>query len=94
MLSKTEKAGFIVFIRFGMSPLTWLHHPPLADIPVFLQSHLQSPSGLPNVELQAIRYTTLDCLPRGDVSLTLVNFEQRVCPDLKTTLMLNFPEGY
>ena len=34
-------------------------------------------------------YTTLDCFIRGSVSLTLVNIEWRVCPDLKTTLIFN-----
>ena len=41
---------------------------------MFLQFRLQSPSDLPYVDLaavQGIRYTTLDCLPRGNVSLTL-----------------------
>ena len=61
---------------------SWLlHHPPLAGISVFLQPHLQSLFGLSDVdlaELQGIWYTTLDCLPGGNVSFTLVNIERRV----------------
>ena len=41
-------------------------------------------------QLQGIQYTTLDCLPGGNVSFTLINIKRRVCLDLKTTLMLNF----
>ena len=50
-------------------------NPPLADISVFLQSRLQSLSGLTWPQLQGIRYTTLDCLPRGNASLIFVNIE-------------------
>ena len=66
---------------------------PPAGISVFLRSCLQSLSGLPNVDLAAAAGDTIyhmDCLPRGNVSFTLVNIGRRVCPDLKTTLMLNF----
>ena len=75
---------------------SWLlHHPPLAGILVFLQSYLQPLFGLSDVDLAGIRYTTLDCLPRGNyVSFTLVNIKWRVHPELKTTLMLpaNMPD--
>ena len=74
-----------------------LHHPPLTGISVFLQSRLLSPSGLPDVDLAAAACDTiytLDCLPRGNVSLILVNIELRVHLDLKTTLMLNFLQTY
>ena len=70
-----------------------LHNPLLAGISVFYQSHLQSLFCLSNIiwpQLQGIRYTTLDCLPRGSVSLTLVNIEEKIRLHLKITLMLNF----
>ena len=38
-----------------------------------------------------MRYTTLDCLPRGNVFLTLVNIEQRVdlVKDYSETTVVN-----
>ena len=74
---------------------SWLFcHPPLTGITVFRQSRFQSPFGLPNVDLAAVAGDTIYyielLLSRGSVSLALVNIKQRVCPDLKTTLMLNF----
>ena len=59
--------------------------PSLAGILVFLQSRFQS---LLDVDLAApaaagVQHTIFNCLLTGNVSLTLVNIEQRVCLDLR-----------
>ena len=53
-----QHCGLLPVDRVGDSPThaphgRLLHHPPLAGISVLLQFHLQSPSGLPDVDLAA-----------------------------------------
>ena len=59
---------------------SWLHHhPPLTGIPVFLQSRLQFPFGLSDVDLGAAVGDTIYHIGL----FTMVNIEQRVHPNLK-----------